>query len=60
MNKQETIPAWIKGWKDGVDSVFNFLSEMEKVKDAEELKKEYLFWENADEYKKPNGEVVER
>ena len=59
MNKQKT-EYWKQGYKSGEEAVFQFLEEMEKIPWIKEIKKEYKAWANADEYTKPNGEVVKR
>jgi len=48
--------GWKSGWIEGVESVLQFLEEMEGL----DIKKKYNQWANADEYTKLNGEVVKR
>jgi len=60
MDNEKLLEEWKKGWKKGVDSVFQFLREMGKVNQSYKLEEEYEAWANADEYTKFDGEVVKR
>ena len=51
---------WVKGWREGVKAVFEFMREMEKVENIDKLEEEYQLWEKADEVTKPKGEVIKR
>lgn len=58
MKKENTSlrVEWILGWKEGVKSVLEFLKDMKGL----DFNEEYNSWENADEYKKLNGEIIKR
>ena len=54
MNK--LVEEWKKGWKEGEESVLQFLKEMKGL----DFEEEYQSWANADEYQTINGEIVQR
>ncbi len=56
MEAEKLLEQWKKGWKDGEESVLEFLKDMKGL----DFEKEYQSWANADEYTKLNGEVVKR
>ena len=54
--EEERIKTWMEGWKEGVDSVLEYLKEIKGL----DFKEDYTSWEKADEYTKLNGETVRR
>ena len=52
--------GFMEGFKEGAESVFEFLKEMEKVKDVNNLQKEFDGWSNADEVILPNGDRLDK
>lgn len=56
MEKEDLTKEWLKGFKQGEQSVLEFLKDMKGL----DFDEEYESWSNADEYTKLNGEVVKR
>ena len=54
------IKDFHKAYYEGVNSVFEFLEEMEKIEDVKSLKEEHLLWENADKVHLPNGNILNK
>lgn len=51
---------WRNGYKNGEEAVFEFLKEMEKIDNVDDLEKEYRQWENADVVILPNGNKLDK